>query len=36
MKDYIEGQAKNLEKDSSGDSITLSRTSKKEMKTLLH
>jgi hypothetical protein len=36
MKDYVEGQAKNLEKDSSGDFIILSKTSKKKRRTLLH
>jgi hypothetical protein len=36
MKDYVEGQTKNLEKDSSGDFIILSRTSKKKRKILLH
>jgi hypothetical protein len=36
MKDYVEGQMKNLEKDSSGDFIILSRTSKKKRKILLY
>jgi hypothetical protein len=36
MKDYVEGQMKNMEKDSSGDFIILSRTSKKKRKILLH
>jgi hypothetical protein len=36
MKDYIEGQMKNLEKDSSGDFIILIKTSKKKRKILLH
>jgi hypothetical protein len=36
MKDYVEGQTKNLEKDLSGDFIMLSKTSKKKRKTLLH
>jgi hypothetical protein len=36
MKDYVEGQTKNLEKDSSGDFIILSKTSRKKRKTLLH
>jgi hypothetical protein len=30
VKDYVEGQMKNLEKDSSGDFIIRSRTSKKK------
>jgi hypothetical protein len=36
MKDYIEGQTKNLEKDSSGDFIIPSKTSKKKRKILQH
>jgi hypothetical protein len=36
MKDYVEGQMKNLEKDSSGDFIILSKTSRKKRKTLQH
>jgi hypothetical protein len=36
MKDYVEGQTKNLEKDSSGDFIILSKTSRKKRKILLH
>jgi hypothetical protein len=36
MKDYVEGQTENLEKDSSGDFIILSKTSKKRRKILLH
>jgi hypothetical protein len=36
MKDYIEGQTKKLGKDSSGDFIILSKTSKKKRKVLLH
>jgi hypothetical protein len=36
VKDYVEGQMKNKEKDSSGDFIILSKTSKKKRKTLLH
>jgi hypothetical protein len=36
MKDYVEGQTKNLEKDSSGDFTILSKTSKKKRKILLH
>jgi hypothetical protein len=36
VKDYVEGQMKNLEKDSSGDFIILSKTSKKKRKILLH
>jgi hypothetical protein len=36
VKDYVEEQMKNLEKDSSGDFIILSKTSKKKRKTLLH
>jgi hypothetical protein len=36
MKDYVEGQTKNLEKDSNGDYIILSKTSKKKRKILLH
>jgi hypothetical protein len=35
VKDYVEGQMKNMEKDSSGDFIILSKTSKKKRKTLL-
>jgi hypothetical protein len=36
MKDYIESQTENLEKDSSGDFIILSKTSKKKRKIPLH
>jgi hypothetical protein len=36
MKDYIEDQMKNLEKDSSEDFTILSKTSKKKGKILLH
>jgi hypothetical protein len=36
VKDYVEGQMKNMEKDSSGDFIILSKTSKEKKKTLLH
>jgi hypothetical protein len=36
MKNYIEGQTKNLEKDSSGDFTILSKTSRKKRKILLH
>jgi hypothetical protein len=36
VKDYVEGQMKNMEKDSSGDFIILSKTSKKKRKTILH
>jgi hypothetical protein len=36
MKDYVEGQTKNLEKDSSGDFMIRSRTSKKKRKIPLH
>jgi hypothetical protein len=36
MKDYVEGQTKNLEKESSGDFTILSKTSKKKRKTPLH
>jgi hypothetical protein len=36
VKDYVEGQMKNMEKDSSGDFIILSKTSRKKRKILLH
>jgi hypothetical protein len=36
VKDYVEGQMKNLEKDSNGDFTIRSKTSKKKRKTLLH
>jgi hypothetical protein len=36
MKNYIEGQTKNLEKDSIGDFTIRSRTSKKKRRILLH
>jgi hypothetical protein len=36
VKDYVEEQMKNMEKDSSGDFIILNKTSRKKRKILLH
>jgi hypothetical protein len=35
VKNYVEGQTKNLEKDSSGNFIILNKTSKEKRKILL-